>query len=296
MKKIFLLLIFLLPFFYGCNLKWWEKIADMHQLNTIAIQAYKQWSYQQALKLFDRILQKYPWAKEVYYNRWLVYFSLEQYQQALSSFDEALMIDETYIDALVNKAWTLSTLWKYNEALKIFDQALLEDPSNKYALNNEGYAWYELWEKQNALDLYNHALAQDAHFAEALLNKAIVMAEMGSGEESLAYFDQAIASASGGFLNYYNKAIVLSDLVHQLENKQDNTSQLKAERYAHEALDVLDKALILKPWDLDALMYQAIIYYNMGKYPSCLQVINKILDKNPEYEDAWYYKEKCENN
>jgi len=293
MRKKYILFILFFIFLSGCS--FWKREDTVEILNVSAVKLYNQGKYYESLDVFEQALEQYTGIKELYYNEWLAYNALKQYHQALANFDEALMIDPQYTDALAVKAWTLSQIWEYHDALKLFDTVLLQDPTNKYALNNEWYVRYQLWEKQNALDLYNQVLKQDENFAPALINKALVMAEMGSWESSLAYFDKAIASTSWEFLYYYNKATVLSDLIYQLKDKQDESSQSKLKYYADEAFRLLDKVLLLKPWYLDAQIYQVIIHYDMKEYASCLEMTNKILQKDPQHKDALHYQEKCEN-
>jgi tetratricopeptide (TPR) repeat protein len=61
------------------------------------------------------------------------HFGLEEYDQAISIFDEILQRDPNHIEALYNKGNTLSNLGKHNEAIPYFEQVLKLEPKKYIA-------------------------------------------------------------------------------------------------------------------------------------------------------------------
>jgi tetratricopeptide (TPR) repeat protein len=141
----------------------------------------------------------------------------------------------------------------YNEAIEIFDEVLKKDPTI-----------YDVWNQ-----------------------KGVALDKLGKHEEALKAYEQAIKIDPKQTKAIYNKGLTLKDL----------------QRY-DEALKSFDEVLNIDITNLHAHLEKGIIYDLLGNYPEAIKryetilsikpkdnlvrsMLNKVLEKNPEFSSAW---------
>jgi len=270
-------------FLSGCNTSQNKAI----ELNNQWIDLHASQDFAGALEQFDAALAIDPGIKEAYYNKGLAYIWLGENRLALEQFDAALAIDPNYTDALWDKWLALSQLGEFDEALAYYDTALERSPNDPNILNNKWFTWYKMWNYSQAIYRYDEALAVNPRYSKALANKWVATADSWDLLGSLAYFDQAIEINPDNYLTIYNKATVLSDLWFQLKWSPEG------EAYTNESLDLLNTVILQNHDFKDAYVYIAINYIDLWKYQDAISYTDSILENDPEYENALFYKWKA---
>lgn len=120
-----------------------------------------------------------------------LYFK-KRYQDALKVFDKLLEIEPDNFEALANKGTTLATLKKYKEAIKACDMALAINNNCSRALNTKGYILGIMGNHKGAIEAFDKALEIEQNDVVALTNKGYALAVFGKFEEARVLLDKAL--------------------------------------------------------------------------------------------------------
>ena len=125
------------------------------------MEAQKAGRYEEALKLLNEYVDRFPQVREARYYRALALTGLGRHKEALEDVDKALVDSPGNANFLLAKGNILVALERRPEAILIFTQALKCDPRNTEACKERG-----------------DCLAQEGQFAEAIadLNRAAGLA------------------------------------------------------------------------------------------------------------------------
>jgi tetratricopeptide (TPR) repeat protein len=85
------------------------------------IDLVKRGQFQEALEMFDRVLEMNQDLAEAWNNRGVALFRLGQVQEALECYERAMAIEPGNLDALRNKAFVFRGQEKFPEALALYD-------------------------------------------------------------------------------------------------------------------------------------------------------------------------------
>ena len=125
------------------------------------MEAQKAGRHEEALKLLNEYVRRYPQVAEARYYRALALNGLGRNKEALEDVDKALTDSQGNVNFLLAKGSILVALERRPEAILIFTQAMQCDPRNAEACKERG-----------------DCLAQEGQFAEAItdLNRAAGLA------------------------------------------------------------------------------------------------------------------------
>ena len=116
-----------------------------------ANQAAKQGNLIDALAAYTRILELYPRAASMFYERGVTFNKLDLYQQAVNDLDKAISLRPRFPAALTERGLTLTEMGKTEDALADIGKALSLDPGYAIAHQNKGYAEARAGRWQEAL-------------------------------------------------------------------------------------------------------------------------------------------------
>ncbi len=80
--------------------------------------------YQEALEIFDRVIEMNPMIPEAWNNRGVALFRLGRAEEAIESCDKSLAIDPENLEAMRNKGFALRGLGRLEEALQVYGAVL----------------------------------------------------------------------------------------------------------------------------------------------------------------------------
>lgn len=140
--------------------------------------------YREAIKSFNKAIEKKKRMPEAYSRKGLAYYKLEEYDNALECFANALEIDPNYAFAHNAKGLVYFQLGDYDEAIKCHTKAIELDHSDKWPFENRGYAYLHRGEYDKAIKDFSEALKKDNRFLNAYRDRGLAY-------EMLKQYDKA---------------------------------------------------------------------------------------------------------
>ena len=115
--------------------------------------------------------------------------SQERYDDALKVFDQILEIDPDNVKALNHKGATLVKMEEFENSLKYFDKALELQPNNTKILKNKAIALTDLMEYEYAISIYETVLEINPNneWAEEERNFLLLLVDLTKVEEQIDY-------------------------------------------------------------------------------------------------------------
>ena len=204
--------------------------------------------YSAALECYNRAAALNPDSAEIYNNRGLAHYHLNQLEKAVADFSRAVEINSAFARAYNNRGIARHAAGHVELAILDYTKALALEPRFGYALNNRGNAYAAAGQNQNAV-----ADLQAA--AEILSNRAEVRNNLGSAYLLVKNFEAAVRE--------YTAAINLdAQFAEAYYNR--SVARYNQGKFA-EALPDAQKALELKPADADAQALLKLISGKLGR-------------------------------
>ena len=190
-----------------------------------------------------------------------VYSLLFNSYMKINESEKALKVVQTGFEKYPNYEQLMYDLINYYlsreenvQALAYLDQAVAKDPQNPVLLFAKGRVLDQLGEKEKSLTAYDAAIAADPKYFDAYFNKAVV---------------------------YYNEAI---KLMEEANNERTNAAFEAKKKIADEefmkAVPLLEKALEVRPNDVNTMETLRILYYRLRTvYPELETKYNDMVKK-----------------
>ena len=230
-----------------------------------------------------------------------------KYDNAIKIFDEILDTDPRHTDALLKKGIAFNRLFKYDDALLCYEKIIGIDPNHVDALFYKGLALSVLGRHEESVSFYDKALAIQPNHQNTLLNKGISLSILGRGDESIDCFEKILENEPDNFEALYNKGEAyekssrydeaLSCFEKILENEPDHQSSLfykgkiLSQKGKHsDALIFYDKVLKSSPDHFDALYHKGLTLSILGGLDEAITCFDKILKNNPNHLDGLFNK------
>lgn len=186
----------------------------------------------------------------IYINRGLSMFNLDQYSEAIVDFDLAIRIFPDHADAYFYRGKAKYLLKHYNEALEDFDQVIRIYPDNADAYFYRGKTKYLLKHYNEAIKDYDQAIRMNPDFTDAYLERGNVKDDLGEYAEAVKDYDHAIGLNPKCAMAYNNRGWAKKNLGFLKEAKKDYEKALSIEpehRHAKENLIDLKSKMKQKP-------------------------------------------------
>jgi tetratricopeptide (TPR) repeat protein len=209
-------------------------------INVLGATLQGQGRLQDALEIYDRLIQLNSHYVDAYSNSGLVLQDLGRLDEAVKSYDKAIELKPDYAEAYYNRGNALKELGRLDEAVKSYDKAIQLKVDYAEAYSNRGNALQELGQLDEAVKSYGNAIQLKPNYAEAYSNRGVALQELG-------YLDKAVKSCEKAFQIKPKYA----DAYYNFGNALKELGQLD------EAVKSYEKAIQLK---IDF----ALAYYNLG--------------------------------
>ena len=167
-------------------------------------QKFKEKEYFESIKWYSEAISKQSKFSDAYYNRGLVYQSLDKNDEALADFQKAFELDPRFSAALSKQTELLQNLQQFDLALESAAKLVknFQDSSAFWSL--QGDIYLQKTQYNDALASYEHALLLKPNAVETLINKGIVYQELGQLDLSETSFKAALATGKYKDLIYNN--------------------------------------------------------------------------------------------
>lgn len=202
----------------------------LEALNLMAIARRRLGAVDEAIALYQKILQQKPGEARVLYNLGIALNKKGDFQAALEAYDKALAFRPRMVEAMGNKAEVLLRLGRETEAEEILQKALLIKEDFALALVNLAEIYFRKKDYSTALEMVKLALAHDPELPEGHNMMGKVLHWQGKTKEAIKEFALALELDPG-----HAKA------AHNLGNCFLELNQLP------EAREYYQKALSLSP-------------------------------------------------
>jgi tetratricopeptide (TPR) repeat protein len=274
---------------------------NVDYLISIAVEAYEQGMYEQAIEYFDRALGIDPNNIDALVGKGIALDYLGRYQEAIVYYDSALGIDPNNIDALINKGIALDGLGRYQEAIVYYDSALGIDPNNASALYNRGNSLAGLENCVEAIQNYDEVLSIDPNYRPALINKGACLGNLGRHQEAARYFEpsplvqeSSISEASTTEKNHFVLITNVGEKGYSLKNLLQSYTDLDFENLRLNNLNGYKETYELQyishgnPIDVTAItaeVNKGVFRFQTGEYQGAIVIFDEILRVNILHPD-----------
>lgn len=123
-----------------------------------ALTSAKQGRYEDAIALFDQLIEQDPNSASHYSNRGLMHFHNGQLERALADYNQAIQLDPQLAKVYNNRANCYAALGNRDAAIADYEIAIDLDPANIHAWINQGITFRELGQFEQAIENFDLAL------------------------------------------------------------------------------------------------------------------------------------------
>jgi predicted O-linked N-acetylglucosamine transferase (SPINDLY family) len=235
-----------------------------------ALQLHQQGQLEQAVKLYDQVIEQQPAHAEAHYKRANALNVLGRLDAAVAGYDRALALDEGYANAYCNRGVVLERLGRLPEALDSYGRALAINPADHLTHYNRASVLRQLRRLREALADYERAIALKSDYVQAHVNCGYLLQELGRHVEAAASYERALALGPQTAELHARRAISLAH-VHRLP----------------EALASYDRAVASDPAYTDAFIDRGNVLLELMRAEDALASYDRALQLNPQSAEAW---------
>lgn len=289
MKKYFSTSLFLLIIAVSFSQNLFEK----------GINAYNNGDYKSAVEYYSKLL-KTNRSSNVYFNRSLAYYFLEEYNSAIEDCTIALNEDPNDFETWYYRGMSYYKIGDYTKAISDAEKSLKLNPNYLQNYTTIGLSYSKLEEYQKAISSFNKALSEKEN-SLLYYNKALVYQKLEMFTEAQNNFSKAIkleenvkyfwSRADLYYTNkYYKKAIDDYNIAIKLDSTISalffNKGLSYYANYQNKlALNSFYKSLQLDTNHIESKWYIALANYELGNYELALDYYNKVEKQNPNFSE-----------
>lgn len=210
-------------------------------------------------------------ARVAYANMGNIRDDQHRYEEAVSFYKKALAIDPKDSSTLYNLGIAYKHAGKPELAVAAFNDAAQYNPDNPKPRLAIADLYYEKGYLDLALDEYIKVVRLWPNLQEAQFTLGMLYFNKGRNDYALEAFNRVIAI--NGNNEYAKKAYVNIGII---------LSGSKDEKQQAQAVQSLQKALLISPNEPEALLAMGTIAYNQHKYDKALEIFYQVLESSSE--------------
>lgn len=224
---------------------------------------------------------------------------------AIRHYTEAFKIKPDFAYAHNNLGAALAKQGQFEEAIRSYNEALKLMPRFAGAHHNLGVTLAEQGKYTEAVIHYKEALKIEPDFIDAHNNLGLILAKQGRLFEAENAFREVLRIDPGNEKNRSNLKEVLElqkkidAIIEKTQAKLNHVSNdpilhyrlgnlYKSRGEADKAIEMYQKALLIRPAFVEALNHLAISYAIKGHYDKALSYLKKSTELKPDGADAFY--------
>lgn len=180
---------------------------------------FEEGSYQEALEVYQKILEKFPEAYAINRNIGHCYFQMEKYERAQEYYQKVLekKPDSNEMKLVIGNCY--SNRGQDEKALEWYNKIKFEEIGDPAVLYNLGTHFYELSKFAEALQYYKRAVDIQNDFLDGIYQLGLTHLTLGQYQESIRVFESYLkhdsdserASQVEGFIDFLKKKIEKKD-------------------------------------------------------------------------------------
>ena len=212
--------------------KIFEKILSLRSTTpssyvNLALMYAKAKKFDEAIRVLEKGLQKIPDSEILLSRLGHTYLVLGRLKKALESMQAVLKINPRYFDALLASAWILGIMGKKEDALSYYKKALEIEPENKFLRMNYAINLATSGMFDEAIEFYNSLKIEYPDDYQIYQNLGITYGNLGDLDKSVENLERAISLHPTPF-SYLNLAVALrkkgdlKEAIHYLKLYMEN--------------------------------------------------------------------------
>ena len=228
----------------------------------------KNLKFEQALEIFDKVLEKNPVNLKAWYYKTSALHNLKKFEDELLCYDKMMEIEPSEA-VWYNKGSVLSSLGRHEEAIDCYKEVLKIIPDDNEALLNQGIAFHNLGMFQEALACYIQLTKINPENKEGWYRCGMTTGALGNYKDALKFHDKALE-----FDPDYEDALFAKGM------------DLELLQQPSKAIVYYDKTLKLYPLYVHAWYRKGIALMKLDRNNDALKCMETILEIEPTFEDA----------
>ncbi len=171
-------------------LKQYPSLAPI--LNLLGGSMVGQLRYEEAIGVFDKVIQIDARFFQAHLNRGISCYHLQRYEESILSLDRALAIEPTNMVALYTKGIALNDLMRFKEAAEVLRNVVKVEDDNLEALHALGYALENIGKLEESIKYYNLAIGIKKDYFEAIASLGRVNSILGNKSEAIQLYQKSL--------------------------------------------------------------------------------------------------------
>ncbi len=200
-----------------------EEKLSIKQVFSLAVQHHQKGNFQDAERLYKKILQVNPDHFQSIGNIGVLAKKFKKYDVAKQLLLKALQINPQFSEAYYNLGTLYEELKDYQKAVTAYQKALQINPQNTEAHINLGNVYEVLGDHKKAISCYQKALQINPQFAEAHYNLGVVYKESEDYQKAVCCYEKALQINPQLVESHYN----LMKIFEQTNNMQELKVSIK---------------------------------------------------------------------
>ncbi len=247
--------------------------------------------YDLAVSDFSKVIELDPKNADAYNARGNAYLQSDKTDLAIQDINKAIGIDPTKTGSLIDLAKLFEKQTKYDDAIKIYDSILASAPKDDASqyLYNRGWLYVLKQDGNSAVADATKSLEINPKNAKALELRCMAFFLLKDYQSSMEDCSDAIdldstldnAYSYRGFAAFY------------ITGKLEGQAQTDIDKGYSNSIANANKILAQKPDDFDALVKRAGSNMGVKNYAAAIQDSKKLIDLNPQYEQAYSLLTTC---
>jgi len=223
-----------------------------------------------ALTVYDKLIQTNPNQPAVFFERGNLYRDLGKYGEAITDYNQVLKLYPDSDEGHLNRGLAYLDVERYQEAISDFDAVVKIDDNNAEAVYYRGYAYFNIGNKDKALNDFNTAIAKGYNEARIYNLRGILMVDRGEYPQAVEDFTKAVESDRQNAKTYINRGYVYSEMGEYVK-----------------AIDDYNKVLALDDDTVDVIYKRGEAYYYSHDYEKALSDFNKSIEEDSSNWEAY---------
>lgn len=252
---------------------------DYHYRGKFKFEAADDVNFQDAIALFDQIIQIRPNHKYSFLYKAVALCKIEKYHEALLECHKAIDLDNAYSFAYNCLGNCRKELLDYEGAVDAYDKAIEINHLCPTFFTNRAIIKHNKADYDGAINDCTKAVEIDKLHTNAYFWRGSSKFKLGNYNGAIEDFTVIIGNEPTDYMLYYNRAICKHNL-------NDNFG----------AISDYTKAIELNPNDPDSYYYRGLVKFDLREYKEAIKDFNKTIRINPNHTEAIHQRHRTIQN
>ncbi len=223
------------------------------------------------IPMFEKMIDKNPYHKQLWYYLGIVYNDLRQFDDALYALDYAVVIDDNFYDAHFAMGHVYMNRQKYQQAYEHYKTAWTLNKESADVNCHLGACLEKLELFESAINYYRKATQIDSHYADAWFGMGVCLMSKEKWYEAIHFFKRAVK------LDKENATYWVA--LAESEYKTGNVVS---------SVEAYKQAVAIAPLQADVWLNWSFIHYEQGDNDAAIDLIMEGLEEMPDNAEMQY--------